>query len=169
MGIAKSYFFSPPLDFYHECKEGRSIFSTRQRHRGSTGEGCTLKFGRYFSLAGIAKNFLLSSPLYLYHEFKEGSWIFSTCERHWGSPGEGCTHKFGHYFSLVGIAMSYLFSPTLDFSHECKEGSLIFFHITATSGLIRGRVHPKIWALFFLGGHCHELFFMPHIGFFRQV
>ena len=28
VGIAKNYFLSPPLDFYHECKEGRWIFST---------------------------------------------------------------------------------------------------------------------------------------------
>ena len=62
--------------------------------------------------------------------------------------------------------MSYFLCPTLDFSDKCKEESWIFFHVTATSGLIRGGVHPKFWVLFFLGGHCHELFFMPHIGFF---
>ena len=96
---------------------------------------------------------------------RRGVRFFSTLQRHQGSSGEGCTLKFGRYFSLVGIAMSYFLSPTLDFSHECKEGSLIFFHITATSGLIRGRVHPEIWALFFLGGHCQEVFFKPPIGF----
>ena len=44
-----------------------------------------------------------------------------------------------------------------------------FFHRTATSGLTRGGVHPEIWALFFLGGHCHELFFKPPIGFLPLV
>ena len=44
-----------------------------------------------------------------------------------------------------------------------------FFHLTATSGLTRGGVHPKIWTLFFLGGHFHELFFKPHIGFLPRV
>ena len=116
-------------------------FSTRQRHRGSTGEGCTLKFGRYFSLVGIAKNFLLSSPLYLYHEFKEGSWIFSTCERHRGSPGEGCTLNFGCYFSSVGIAMSYFLCPTLDFSHKCKVESWII-RPDSDMGAHQGRGSP---------------------------
>ena len=73
--------------------------------------------------------------------------------------------KFGRYFSLVGIAKSYFFSPPLDFYYESKEGRLIFFHRTATSGLTRGGVHPEIWALFFLGGHCQEVFFKPPIGF----
>ena len=71
VGIAKSYFFSPPLDFYHECKEESWIFSTGQRHRGSPGEGFTLKFGRYFSLVGTAKRYFLSPPLDFYHECKE--------------------------------------------------------------------------------------------------
>ena len=68
------YFFSPPLDFYYECKEGRWIFSTVQRHRGSPGEGCTLKFGCYFSLVGIAMSYLLSPTLDFSHECKEGRW-----------------------------------------------------------------------------------------------
>ena len=33
-----------------------------------------------------------------------------------------------------------------------------FFHLAATSGLNRRGVHPEIWALFLLGGHCQELF-----------
>ena len=33
-----------------------------------------------------------------------------------------------------------------------------FFHLTVTSGLTRGGVHPKFWVLFFLGGHCHWIF-----------
>ena len=41
--------------------------------------------------------------------------------------------------------------------------------MTATSGLTRGGVHPKIWALFFLGGHSLKLFFKPHIGFLPRV
>ena len=61
--------------------------------------------------------------------------------------------------------MSYFLCPTLDFSDKCKEESWIFFHRTATSGLTRGGVHPEIWALFFLGGHCQEVFFKPPIGF----
>ena len=44
-----------------------------------------------------------------------------------------------------------------------------FFHQIATSGLTRGGVHPEIWALFFLGGHCQELFFKPPIGFLLRV
>ena len=38
---------------------------------------------------------------------------------------------------------------------------MAFFHLTATWGLNRGGAHPKIWALFFLGGHSQELFFQP--------
>ena len=121
-----NYFLSPTLDFAHECKEGNWIFSTWQRHQGSPGEGCILKFGRYFSLVGIAKSYFLSPPLDFSHEFKEGSWIFSTWQRHRGSPGEGYTLKFGRYFSSVGIAMSYFLSLPLDFYHEFKEGSWIF-------------------------------------------
>ena len=41
--------------------------------------------------------------------------------------------------------------------------------MTATSGLTRGGVHPKIWALFFLGGYSLKLFFKPHIGFLPRV
>ena len=43
-----------------------------------------------------------------------------------------------------------------------------FFHRTATSGLTRGGVHPEIWALFFLGGHCQELFFSPPLDFYYE-
>ena len=73
-----SYFLCPTLDFSDKCKEESWIFSTGQRHQGSPGEGCTLKFGHYFSLVGIAKSYFLSPPLDFYHECKEGSWIFST-------------------------------------------------------------------------------------------
>ena len=40
-----------------------------------------------------------------------------------------------------------------------------FFHLTATSGFTRGGVHPTIWELFFLGGHCQELLFKVPIRF----
>ena len=43
-----------------------------------------------------------------------------------------------------------------------------FFHLTATWGLNRRGVHPKIWALFFLGGHCQELFFQPLLDFYYE-
>ena len=42
------------------------------------------------------------------------------------------------------------------------------FQLTATSGLNRGGVRPKILALFFLGGHCHELFFKPPLDFYHE-
>ena len=64
--------------------------------------------------------------------------------------------------------MSYFLCPTLDFSHKCKEESWII-RPDSDMGLTRGGVHPKIWALFFLGGHCQELFFKPHIGFLLRV
>ena len=72
-GHCHELFLSPTLDFTHECKEGNWIFSTRQRHRGSPGEGCTLKFGCYFSLVGISMRYFLSPTLDFSHECKEGS------------------------------------------------------------------------------------------------
>ena len=72
-GHCHELFFMPTLDFSDKCKEESWIFSTGQRHRGSPGEGCTLKFGRYFSLAGIAKSY-----------FSAPHWIFTTSVRRGG-------------------------------------------------------------------------------------
>ena len=56
--------------------------------------------------------------------------------------------------------MSYFLSPSLDFNTNLRRGGG-FFRLTATSGLTRGGVH--------LGGHCHELFFKPPIGFLPRA
>ena len=159
------YFLSPHIGFLPtSVRRGVGFFPPDSDMGDHQGSGGTVKFGRYFSFVGIAMCYFLYPTLDFSNWCKEESWIFSTWQRHRGSPGEGCTLKFGCYFSLLGIAKSYFLSPPLGFYHECQEG-VGLFHLTATWGLTRGGVHPKIWALFFLGGHCQELFFKPPIGF----
>ena len=63
--------------------------------------------------------------------------------------------------------MSYFLSPYWILPTSVRRG-IGFFQPTATSGLTRGGVHPKIWVLFFLGGHCHELFLSPPLDFYHK-
>ena len=43
-----------------------------------------------------------------------------------------------------------------------------FFHLTVTSGLTRGGVHPKFWVLFFLGSIAMSYFLCPTLDFSHE-